>query len=304
MATAPIVFLGMATQDFVSVVPHLPAADEVIEAQHVGVHGGGPAATAAVACARLGGSAEFIGAVGADAIGSGIAAELEREGVEVARLQAVEGGSSPAAVILVDAPTGRRSILYTKGSGTELEYTPEIGAAVRGAALLHLDGYHIEPALRAAAVAREAGVLVSLDGGAGQLWPRMEELAALADLLVVARDFAHRLTGEDDPLLAASQLLQFGSAQEVVVTDGANGAWYLTRANSGHVPAFAVGVVDTTGAGDVFHGAYALARAEGLDVPAAVRMASAAAALKCRQSGGRRGIPTRQELEEFLADAG
>lgn len=299
----PILFLGMATQDFVSVVPRLPGPDDVIEASYVGMHGGGPAATAAVACARLGGRAEFAGALAADPVGEAIRADLQREGVGVGHLERQAAGSSPASVIVVDAPTGRRSILYSKGSGVSLEFTAELEAAVRGASLLHLDGFHIGAALRAASAARAAGVPVSLDGGAGELWPHMDELARLADLLVVARDFARRMTGESDPAAAAERLIELGHAREVVITDGANGAWYLTPGESGHVPAFVVDVIDTTGAGDVFHGAYALARVEGQSVGRAVRTASAVASLKCRSAGGRPGIPSRQELEAFLAHA-
>lgn len=293
----------MATQDFVSVVPRLPGSDEVIEASYVGMHGGGPAATAAVACARLGGRAEFAGALAADPVGEAIRAELQREGVGVTHLERATTGSSPAAVIVVDGPTGRRSILYSKGSSVAPTFTTALEAAVREAALVHLDGFHMDVALRAAAAARAAGVPVSLDGGAGELWPQMDQLALLADLLVVARDFARRLTGESDPAAAAESLIGRGAAREVVITDGPNGAWYLTRTESGHVPAFVVEVVDTTGAGDVFHGAYALARTQGQCVPAAVREASAVAALKCRSAGGRSGIPTRRELEAFLAHA-
>ena len=303
MVKGPLLFLGMATQDFVSVVPHLPGPDEVMEASYVGVHGGGPAATAAVACSRLGGKAQFIGALGADPIGKGILAELEQEGVDVSLTQVAAAATSPASVIIVDAPSGHRSILYSKGTATALEYTAELDAAVRGAAVVHLDGYHIDTALRVVQTARQAGVLVSMDGGAGMLWPRMDELVSLSDLVVVARDFATRVTGESTPVEAAKKLLKVGCALEVVITDGANGAWYRSHTESGHVPAFDVDVADTTGAGDVFHGAYALARSEGKGVPSAVRWASAAAALKCGQPGGRKGIPGRQRLEEFLARA-
>lgn len=318
---SPILFLGMATLDFVTVVPRLPASDEVFEVRSLSMHGGGPAATAAVACARLGGGARFAGALGRDPVAETVLAQLASEGVDTQLVGLVPNASTPSAVILVEEGLGHRAILYSKGTAPEPEWSGELEAAVRGAAMLHIDGFHPLTAIRAARVAREAGVSVSLDGGAGMRWPHLDELLPLVDLLVVARSFAERESGQSDPAAAARALAGSFEAREVVVTDGARGAWYHVaaragsaggsgeeghggedhRVEEGHVPAFPVDVVDTTGAGDVFHGAYVLARSEGVAVREAVRFASAAAALKCRAPGGRAGIPSRAEVEALVA---
>lgn len=340
---APTLFLGMATLDFVTVVTHLPVSDEVFEVRSLSMHGGGPAATAAVACARLGGRASFAGALGQDSVAETVAAELVREGVDTRLLGRARNAATPSAVILVEEGLGHRAILYSKGTAPEPEWTAELEASVRGAAMLHIDGFHPLTAIRAARAARAAGVSVSFDGGAGIRWPHLDELLPLVDLLVVARSFAEREAGEGDPAAAARALARAYGAREVVVTDGARGAWYFVAGEGvrgggaasggaasggaasdgaagagavgaggagrgaggepgeGHVPAYAVDVVDTTGAGDVFHGAYALARSEGAGVPDAVRFASAAAALKCRAPGGRAGIPGRAEVEALIA---
>ena len=268
MTSSPIVFLGMATTDLIAVVPRLPAADEVFELQSLKMQGGGPAATAAVACARLGGAAWFVGAIGSDAVSGALQSELEEERVNTTLLQRQATGEAPSAVILVAAGSGSRSIMYSRGTVEEPVWNAELQAAIESAALLHLDGFHIHTALRAARCARAAGVPVSFDGGAGQRWPLVDELLPLVDIMVVARAFAELYTGESDPP-AAVRLLEAYGASEVVVTDGANGAWYRHAGAEGHVPAFEVDVVDTTGAGDVFHGAYVYARQAGQPVAAA-----------------------------------
>ncbi len=296
-------FLGMATTDFIAVVPRLPAADEVFELHSLTMQGGGPAATAAVACARLGARASFVGAIGSGPVCSALRRELEQERVDTALLQRQESGEAPTAVILVAAGSGSRSIMYSRGTVTEPVWNSDLQAAIESATMLHIDGFHIHTALRAAQCARAAHVPVSFDGGAGERWPLIEELLPLVDIMVVARAFAELYTGESDPLIAANHLESFG-ASEVVVTDGANGAWYRHAGEEGHVPAFKVEVVDTTGAGDVFHGAYVYARQAGRLPPAAVRFASAVAALKCRETGGRTGIPTLEETTRFLNENG
>lgn len=293
------VFLGMATTDFIATVPHLPAADEVFELIDFNVEGGGPAATAAVAFTRLGGTARFVGSIGTDQVGSGLADELRQYGVDVSLVRRSPGGTAPQSVILVEAATGRRSIMYSRGTAPAPELDEETALAVTQADVLHLDGYHVGTAVEAARLARSHSVPVSFDGGAGERWPGLDGLLPLVDLLVVARAFAERETGLTGPAEAARRLARHG-AQLVVVTDGANGAWYHSAAETGHVPAFNVDVKDTTGAGDVFHGAFAYAWLDGMPLPEAVRFASATAALKCRHPGGRRGIPTGEAVRKLL----
>ena len=150
-------------------------------------------------------------------------------------------------------------------------------------------------------MARDAGVLVSFDGGAGEAWREVGTLLPLVDVLVVARQFALNFTGEVNPAAAGPLLLRTG-AREVIITDGANGCWYWDAAGSLRQPAFQVSVVDTTGAGDVFHGAYAYALLQGWEPALRLKFASATAALKCTQPGGRLGIPTAGQVHDFLQE--
>lgn len=133
--------------------------------------------------------------------------------------------------------------------------------------------------------------------------PWGDALLPLVDVLVVARQFAERVTGEADPAAAGPLLLRTG-AREVVITDGANGCWYWDASCTLHQPAFEVAVVDTTGAGDVFHGAYLSAWLQGWGPAQRLRFASATAAIKCTQPGGRLGIPATAQVLDFLKERG
>jgi sugar/nucleoside kinase (ribokinase family) len=304
-----IVGLGLATVDILTLVPRLPERDDVYAVRQILLEGGGPVATALVAASRLGAKTVYLGSIAPTRWGSLTREGLESEGVDTRFAPTRNRGEQAVAVILVDQTTGQRSILYDKGEMTLLAPGEVPTELITSARALHLDGNQAEAALHAAKVARQAGVTVSLDGGAGGPWPGMEELLPLVDLLVVARRFAERHTGEREPLRAGPALVKAYSPQQVVITDGTRGCWYwdAVRPESGdciHQPALGVDVVDTTGAGDVFHGAYLHAYLQGWEAKACLAYASAAAALKCRQLGGRAGIPTRGEVAEFLKARG
>src|SRR5437764_11365605 len=160
----------------------------------------------------------------------------------------------------------------------------------------------MEGMIRAARIARAAGVAVFGDLERDE-WPGFEELFALVDHVVVNHAFACKRTACADPAAAAMKLWDIGKAA-VVVTCGAEGSWWIGEGiqTPVHQPAFAVEVVDTTGCGDVFHGAYAAALTRGLPAEDRMCYAAAAAALKATKPGGQAGIPTRAEVETFLME--
>lgn len=299
MSPYDVVGIGMATVDVLTVVPRLPRPDEVYRVVRTDLQGGGPVATALVALARLGATAGYLGPVAPDPWGQFILDDFDRYGVDTSLIVRAESGTSMLSVILVEQATGSRAILYDLGHLPDLPLSDAWRAAIRGARVLHLDGGFLPLAIEAARVAREAGVLVSFDGGAGEPRPGIEALLELTDVLVVARKFAYNTTGVDDPLQAGPALRGFG-ASEVVITDGAAGCWLWEGEAFIHQPAFAVPVVDTTGAGDTFHGAYLYARLQGWPARRRLAFASATAALKCTQIGGRRGIPSLPDVLAFL----
>jgi len=260
--------------------------------------GGGTAATAAVAVARLGGDAVYVGRVGADSNGDRIVADLGS--VDVAtRVDQVEGVVSPISVVVVD-DAGERTIVHYKdhrlfGSGD----VPSPGDFVGSDAIL-VDMHSPHGALAALHIARAMGVpgVVDFDVNTAH------EPAAILDVaghVVFGLKALEELTGEAGPargLMAARTMCNAWLA----VTAGADGVYWLDDAIVRHIPAFDVEVVDTLGAGDVHHGAFTLALAEGGDPLQALVFANAAAALKCTRIGGRRGIPTRDEVEVFLQE--
>jgi sugar/nucleoside kinase (ribokinase family) len=207
------------------------------------------------------------------------------------------------SVIIVDEATKTRTILYNlEGAfGAEPDWPDE--AVLRASRVLFVDHFGVEGMTRAARIARRAGIPVVADLESDQQ-PGFAELLGEVDHLIVSRDFAGRLTGEEDPAAAARRLWSPGR-QASIVTCGDRGCWYAgsdAPAAVRHQPAFAVEVVDTTGCGDVFHGAYASALARGLGLQERVRFAAAAAALKATGRGGQAGIPTRSVVEDFLRD--
>jgi sulfofructose kinase len=298
--------LGLATLDILTQTPRLPASNEVFPIDQVEMQGGGPTATALVALARLGARTAFLGPIAPDETGKQIKAELQAYGVDTSHSPRRADGVSPVSVVLVERTSGQRAILYQKGTAEEIrpdEIRPDLLASSRA---LHLDGVYEEASLQAARAAREAGVLVSFDGGAGErVFSNLEQLLPLVDLLVVAREFAWRASGKDDPLQAGPLLLEKYRSQQVVITDGEAGCWYWDGELQLHQPAYQVKVVDTTGAGDTFHGAYLFACLQEAWSPAfRLKFASAVAAIKCTQMGGRKGIPTLTEALDFLSAHG
>ena len=296
-----IVGLGLATIDIMALVPRLPGRDEVFQAGRILLEGGGPVATALVAAARLGVSTAYLGPVAPTTWGTLARAGLENEGVDTSHAPGRSSGEQSVSVILVDQPTGLRSILYKIGEMQELETNEIPEALITSARVLHLDVSHPDAACHAAGIAREAGVVVSLDGGVGETWPGIESLLPFVDLMVVARVFAEHYTGQAEPRKAGEALLATYQPRQVVITDGARGCWYWDATHQLHQRAFPVDVVDTTGAGDVFHGAYLYAFLQDWPAGRALAFAAAAAAQKCHKLGGRAVIPTRPQVEAFLA---
>jgi ribokinase len=282
--------------DYLCLVPHIPLDDKV-EILQSAIQGGGPSVNAIAASARLGAPTAFIGCVGSDQRGRDIVAGLAAEGVDVSGMKTREGAESAAGFCWIEKQSGKRSIAWTRGTARPLagdEIAPE---RVRSSKLLHLDGHQTEAAIAAAKLAREHGVTVSID--AGTVVPRIEELLELADIIIASEKFARRCTGLSDVETAAKKLFA-GRCKFSAVTMGSEGSVGFDGRELFRCPAFKVSVVDTTAAGDVFHGAFAYEYVQGGTWPDCLRFASAVAALKCTRFGGRAGIPDLKTTEEFL----
>mgnify|MGYP000275607909 CR=1 FL=1 len=290
--------LGFCSNDYICLLPEIPIDHKVQILEHL-IQGGGPAATATVAAARLGMKTAFLSMVGDDDPGRRILQDLEAENIFTGSMRVRQDSTSPIAYCWIDQPTGKRSIAWTRGTLRELDPSELDMERILNAKLLHLDGHNTAAAIVAAEEARKHGVLVSLD--AGTIRPGVEKIMEHTDLLFTSEYFARTWTGEQDLEKALLKLVKIG-AKVTGVTMGDKGSIAIDNGKIIHCPAFRVTPVDTTGAGDVFHGAFAVKYLESADLYESMRFASAVSAVKCRKLGGRAGIPTRRQVDEFLAE--
>lgn len=292
--------LGYCGLDYLCLVPRIPLDDKVEVIQSL-IQGGGPAATATVAVARLGGSAGFVGAVGDDDRGRTILSGLSSAGVDTDSIIVCNQCESPSAYCWVEESTGKRSIAWHRGSLRSLSPDDIDEDLIAAARVLHLDGHHTQAAIRAAEIARNNDVTVSLD--AGTILPGIEVLIELADIVIASEKFAVTYTAQSDAEEALKSLFT-EDCRFAAVTSGSAGCIGFDGQTLYHQPAFDVQVVDTTGAGDVFHGAFLYRFLEQADWQECMRFASAVSALKCTRLGGRTGIPTLSDAELFLQENG
>jgi ribokinase len=297
LRSAPVLGIGQATLDRRVAVERFPEPDTKVETSAVLEEGGGPVATALVAAARLGAGCRIVAAAGDDAAGARIRDGLESEGVETTHLLLRPGCSSPFSFVVVEPGAGRRTIFWTRGDAAPLQPGDVPPGLVESAAALLIDGHQPEAQHHAAVRARGAGVPVVLD--AGSLRPGTLRLLALADHAVVSERFAREWSRADHA--AALRALRRAGAATAVITLGASGCVGLEGSQTVRVPSLEVEAEDTSGAGDVFHGAYVVGMLLALGLEDRLRLACAAAGLKCARPGPRRGIPG---LPAALAAAG
>ena len=294
-----VLCVGIATLDYVYGVEAMPTRAEKHRAHDLSIVGGGLAANAAAAVARLGGACWLAARLGDDPTATTILSELEVDGVDTRFCRRIPGLRSPVSAILVDRAGERMVISYADPAMPPATdwlpsvLPPGVGAVLgdtrwdAGAAVLF-------------SVARRNSLPAVLDGDRA---PSNPDVLQLATHVAFSVQGLRDVTGCENP---REGLLKFGqtAANWVAVTMGPEGVAYLDKGEIRHIPAFAVTAVDTLGAGDTWHGAFALALAEGQAEPEAIRFASAVAAIKCTRFGGRTGAPGRREVEQFLGERG
>lgn len=290
--------LGYCCLDHLCRVEEIPLDHKVKAREHL-TQGGGLTATACVTAARLGLKSAFVGVAGNDISGEIVRRGLEAEGVSTDHLHLRENCSTATAYCWIDA-AGGRSIVWHPCTGADLTDDELPESLIAHAKVLHLDGYHPAVALKAAKVAKRHGVLVNID--ADSLRDGVLALFPYVDVLIASEFCAKQFAGEGDPEAQLAKLVEVG-AEVTGITLGARGSICYDRKQGKTVfcPAFSnVPIVDTTGAGDVYHAAFGIKYQSCRDVCESMRFASAVAALKCGKFGGRTGIPTAAEAEAFL----
>lgn len=296
-----VICLGLAVWDQIFTLEQLPSGGGKNFATSFSEVGGGPAATAAAAAARLGAETALWSRVGEDDIGQRILTDLQSYGVDTANVRRFPEKNSGLAVVLIDA-AGERMIVTPGDPGLNCDPAWLPLEQVAAADVVLADLRWPQGAEKLLEAARQSGAASVLDADLTSAPEAIAPLAEAASHIVFSAPALRTFTGQDDARAGLAKA-RAKTRGVVAVTTGAEGCfWIDEEGTSGHQPAFSVEVLDTLGAGDVFHGAFAVALAEGQPLPQAMRFATAAAALKCTRPGGRAGTPCRAELERFLQE--
>lgn len=290
--------LGGVCWDYVGIVDCYPELDEKALLSEVVGMGGGLSGTAMAAVAALGGHAAIFGRIGDDDFGQKILDGFHKERVNTDGLEILPGITSQFAFCVAHRKTGRRSIFWKPGTYERMVPGDVDLEALTDCKCLLVDHHHLSAATDAARCARSKGIPVVAD--IERVQPRAVEFLEAVEVPILPRGFVRQLSGEDD-LDRAARYIQSLGPKTVLITCGDEGVLAYTEGERLHQPAYCVEpVVDTTGAGDVFHGAFAYGLALGYDLPRNLGFAGAVAALSCCALGGRGALPTMEQAKGLL----
>ena len=327
-----IVGIGASTLDRFIVVDHYPTGREVQQVVSSTTDGGGPVATALAVAGKYGARTAMIDSIGDDMVGRHILDDFGKYNVNTNAIQVERGAKSGVATILVKQSTGERAVFFERSTATEPDFLEVHKQLIEDAYILHINGRHRQLMRSAMAVAKEAGTIISLDGGAQRYDEDMKAITEDSHIVIVARDYAEKYTGATN-LEDACRIIHDRGALIAGVTDGANGSYFVWPNGTAYrcEPFPQKSIVDTTGAGDSFHGAFlanlahiinhmkgqetistseshgASIRAVELikhcahsDLEKAAIFASAVASLNTQGIGGRSPLPTLQSVQELI----
>ena len=297
-----IVAIGACVADTLMRVPHYPREDSKLRATASKMAGGGPAATGLVAAARLGAETAFIGNLSADAAGTFLRSDFEKYGVCTDLITVLSGYRSFSSVIWLSEDSTSLTCVFDKGDLPPLALSEKARSAIAGAALLMVDGNDLDAAVEAAALARESGTAVLYD--CGGLYPGVERLLALTDIMIPSEEFALGHTGESSAEAAAKRLFDTYAPRVVVITQGKHGGLVYDGKQVVRYPAYPAEVKDSNGAGDVFHGAFAFAVTKGYSFEKCAHFSSAVSAIKCMGLGARESVPCFDTVNAYLQQNG
>jgi sulfofructose kinase len=289
-----VLCVGIAAYDLIFSVSHHPQPDEKTKAEHLLTCGGGPAANAAVAVNRLGLQAAFCGYIGNDFYGQQILSEFNSEGVNTKWIKRGEAATSLSMILV--KPNGDRTVILHRANKKYLQpYQFDLNE-IKPSVIL-FDGHEPHISLSLIKKAKEKKIKTILD--AGSLHRGTKELIHDVDYLICSEKFAQEYTGLDQELGSLKILAMH--CPKVIITLGDRGIIWKFGAKTGTHPAFPIKAIDTTGAGDAFHGAFAAGLTQNSSWEYLLRFASAVAALTCTRIGARIGLPRKDEVDQFLA---
>ena len=327
-----IVGIGASTLDRFIVVDHFPTGREVQEAISSTTDGGGPVATALATAGKYGSRTVMIDRIGDDMVGRYILEDFHKYNVNTEGIQVDADAKSGTATILVKQKTGERAVFFERSTATEPDFLEVHKQLIEDAYILHINGRHRQLMRSAMAVAKEAGTIISLDGGAQRYDEDMKPITEASHIVIVARDYAEKYTGTTN-LEEACRIIYERGALIAGVTDGANGSYFVWPDGTSYrcEPFTQATVVDTTGAGDSFHGAFLanlvhtinyikgqdttsttehdcasihavelLKACAHSDLEKAAIFASAVASLNTQGIGGRSPLPTLKSVQELI----
>jgi sulfofructose kinase len=292
--------LGLNATDTVMSVPKFPALGGKERVVASSMQAGGQMATALVTCSRLGLRVRYIGKIGNDAGGKFQLASLRKEGFDLQYAQMMRGVPNQFGNIIVDQATGERTVFWDRDARLTVKPTEIRPGAIKSARLLHLDGCDVDAALAAAKLARAAGIPVLAD--LDTVYKNVEKLFPYIDYLIASTQFLPAVTGHADPFKVLENMARVFKVRTPGMTLGRDGALVYHQGRFHYSPGFVVETVDTTGAGDVFHGAFAFALLASWDIVRALDFANAMAALNCTVLGARGGIKSQDAAEKLMAN--
>jgi sulfofructose kinase len=296
-----VVGVGLNATDTLIVVPHYPAYAGKAPFQKETIMPGGQVASALAACARLGLRTKYIGAVGEDERGRIQLESLAAAGVDCTDVKVRRNCATQSAYIIVDASTGERTVFWRRDEGLRIDPSEITDEMIARGRLLHIDGHDTPAVARAAGIARGHGIPITVD--VDTIYEGFERVLPLVDYLVASSEFPAAWTGERDPFQALEKLQTEYGMKVAAMTLGAHGSLARCDGRFFYAPAYAVNAVDTTGAGDVFHGAFCYAVLEDMPIGEALDFSNAMAALNCTAPGARGGIRGMVEIRALMARA-
>lgn len=294
-----VVGIGLNATDTVIKVDRFPAYGGKVPFHGEFISTGGQVASAVVACARLGLRAKYIGAVGDDERGRLQLESLRAENIDIEHVRQRANCGTQTAFIVIDESTGERTVFWSRPDCLRLipeEITPD---QILCARLLHIDGHDTPAMEHAARIAHENGIPVTCD--IDTVYAGFDRLLPYVDYLISSSEFPARWTGIEDPFLALESIRGRFGMKLAGMTLGAHGVLVLTENTFHYSPAFVINCIDTTGAGDVFHGAFCYSVLQQMPIAEALDFANAMAALNCTAAGARGCIASVEEARRLMA---